>query len=197
MRCKKLVFALSIFMMHSILDAARPVDSLDEAPILEHPFVSCCNYFYAQIQSIDPIKDVILPVLKTCKYLETPIKTILIGPTETRMFSEMDNQHTAIGFLPFYTNCWCAGIRVSTEIGLDLLYAHRDRQKYHCASNDENHQIRVKKFSDCKHLFLKKAQECIEAEILMRQKAMIKWIEIGLDSSILFFESLYEDENLR
>lgn len=144
--------------------------------------------------TFDPIQQLGLPVFKACKNMVIPLKIILLESTEIKIINGMEMQCTKAGFLPFYTNFWCTGIRLSIEILMEILYARRDYQKYHCSVERENHQARMRKFSANTHLFLKKAQECIEDELLLRQKSTFKWIEIALDGSILFLESLYENE---
>ena len=52
----------------------------------------------------------------------------------------------------------------------------------------------MEKFRENTGRFLIRSQELFENEVLLRQRSMFQWTEITLDGSILFLESLYDDE---
>ncbi len=156
---------------------------------------NCVGQFITQLSTFDPIQKVVLPILRVCKDIEKPIKTILLDSTETKDINGIKMQYTRVGFLPFHTNFWCTGVRLSIEILAEVLYCRRDYQKYKCSLDDENHRLRVAFFMKKTHFFLQSSQDFIESEINRRRNLIAKYIEIGLDGAILFFESLYDNEN--
>lgn len=138
----------------------------------------------------DPLKHLILPTLYACKQMTYPLNVILFDSLSTKIINGVEIQFIQKGFLPFYTNFWCTGARFSLEFFANILYAGRDCQIYGCSLDDTRHRERVQKLMVRTQFFLEKSQRFIESEVIRRQKLAMEWIEIVLDGSILFLESV-------
>lgn len=174
-----LVMLFFIKMLIPILNSAEEIINQEEV-----------DQRAKNLNAYDPISHTILPTLHFCKQSMQPINRILFDSVETKIINNTEVQTVMHGFLPFYTNFCCTGVRVSIEILAHTLYKVRDCRRYNCLESDRFHQERVKKLSDRTHLFLIKAQDFIETEITRRQKLTTQWIEFSLDGAILFLESV-------
>lgn len=138
----------------------------------------------------DLIQEVALPTLHLCKHGIKALSSILFDSIERRMIGEHEIQCVRVGFLPFYTNFWCTGVRISIEILAESIYSRRDCQRYKCETFDENHKERVRKFMEKTHFLLKGQQESLESKIILGHKLTIQWTEMAIEGSILFLENL-------
>ena len=163
-------------------------------PIEEVPTPGYFNIIVAKLSVVDPIQDAVLPILRSCRTLAKPLKAILLESEETAIIHGVEVTYSKTGFLPFYTKFWCTGVRLTIEVLAEILFGRRDCKKHRCSNSDENHLIRMAKFRENTGRFLIRSQELFENEVLLRQRSMIQWTEIALDGSILFLESLYQDE---
>lgn len=162
----------------------------DKAPLTPGHF----SFIMTQPSTFDPIQEAVLPILRSCRTLAKPLKAILLESEETAIIHGAEVTYRKAGFLPFYTSFWCTGVRLTIEVLADILYSRRDCKKYCCSLQDENHLIRMAKFRENTKRFLTRSQELFENEALLRQRSVVQWTEMALDGSILFLESLYEDE---
>lgn len=190
-----ITIALMLVVMAAALSSSGYATVLD--PTKEDTALTSRGYFsiiMARISTFDSIQDVTLPILRSCRTIAKPLKAILLESEETAIIHGVEVTYCKNGFLPFYTNFWCTGVRLTIEIFADILYSRRDCKKHRCSTIDENHLIRMAKFRENTQRFLIRSQELFENEALLRQRSAVQWAEIALDGSILFLESLYDDE---
>jgi hypothetical protein len=190
-----ITIALMLVVMAAALSSSGYATALD--PTKEDTAPTSRGYFsiiMARLSTFDSIQDVTLPILRSCRTIAKPLKAILLESEETAIIHGTEVTYRKTGFLPFYTNFWCTGVRLTIEIFADILCGRRDCKKYRCSSSDKNHQARIKKFRENTGRFLTASQELFENQVLLRQRSMFQWTEIALDGSILFLESLYDDE---
>ncbi len=186
--------SLMMVMIAAILGSAGYATTLD--PTKEDAAPTSPNHFSAimtKLSTFDPIQGAALSILRSCRTIAKPLKAILLESEETAIIHGAEVTYRKAGFLPFYTNFWCTGVRLTIEIFANILFGRRDCKKHRCSAIDENHLIRMTKFRENTRRFLTRSQELFENEVLLRQRSAIQWTEIALDGSILFLESLYEE----
>ena len=191
LKLKSLIIAGFLITLAAAKGFATEDLSVEEAPSAASNYL---NIIVAKLSVVDPIQDAVLPILRSCRSLAKPLKAILLESEETAIINGVLMPYRKAGFLPFYTNFWCTGVRLTIEIFANILFGRRDCKKHRCSTIDENHLIRMVKFRENTGRFLIRSQELFENEALLRQRSAVQWTEIALDGSILFLESLYQDE---
>jgi len=142
------------------------------------------------LANYDLIQEVALPALYLCKNGVRSLSAILFDSIESKMIGRQEIRCVRVGFLTFYTNFWCTGVRLSLEILVEIIYGKRDCQRFKCDFQDENHKQRVRTFMEKTHFLLKNQQESMESKIILGHKLTMQWIEMAIEGSILFLEAL-------